>query len=367
MLEMMTIVGARPQFVKAAVLSRLARSAGFEGRINETLVHTGQHYDDNMSEVFFRDMEIPKPDVNLNIGSGSHGATTAAMLSGIEGLILARKPDILLVYGDTNSTLSGALAASKLNLPIAHVEAGLRSYMMAMPEEQNRRMTDHLSSWLFCPTSTAVSNLVKEGIVDSNPSRPTADVKSVSMTGDVMLDASTYYRRNALSRAGAILDGLPAGFYLLTIHRAENTDDPARLEAIVSAINSVPDRPAVFPIHPRTRKILSQRGLSFGAHVTLLDPVGYYEMLCLEDACSFVLTDSGGVQKEAFFFEKPCITMRDSTEWVELVETGWNTLVGADRDAIVGAIRNPASPNTHPPLYGAGEAGRNILEYLLRA
>ncbi len=365
MLHIMTIVGARPQFVKAAVLSRLIRSPAYSGRIRETLVHTGQHYDENMSEVFFRDMEIPAPDANLNVGSGSHGAMTGTMLAGIETLILERKPDILLVYGDTNSTLAGALAASKLHVPVAHVEAGLRSRMMAMPEEQNRRLTDHISTWLFCPTATAVSNLAMEGIVDVAVPRATSDFKSVTICGDIMLDASSYYRKNAFARAGKVLDGLPGDFYLLTIHRAENTDDPERLSAIVEAINSVPEKSAVFPIHPRTRKIMLQRGLSFGSHVRLLDPVGYYEMLCLEDACSFVLTDSGGVQKEAYFFGKPCATMRDSTEWVELVEHGWNVLVGADRGMIMDAIKHPLIPRDGTALYGDGSAAVKIVEKLL--
>jgi len=365
MLRIMTVIGARPQFVKAAVLSRLIRSDAYSGEVEELLVHTGQHYDENMSEVFFREMEIPKPDVNLNVGSGTHGAMTGSMLEGIERLIVEHKPDVVLVYGDTNSTLAGALAASKLHVPVAHVEAGLRSYMMAMPEEQNRRLTDHLSTWLFCPTATAVANLEKEGIRD-RAGLPSPDAKSVVVSGDIMLDASTHYRKSAKSRAGSILADIPEDFYLLTIHRAENTDDPARLGAIVSAINSVPDKPAVFPIHPRTRKIMERLGLSFGPHVRLLDPVGYYEMLCLEDACSFVLTDSGGVQKEAFFFGKPCVTMRDSTEWVELVDAGWNTLVGADERAIRAAITERATPSERPPLYGEGNAAAVILDTLVR-
>lgn len=365
MLEIMTIIGARPQFVKAAVLSRLFRSEKYRGRIHETLVHTGQHYDENMSDVFFREMEIPTPDINLNSGSGSHGAMTALMLSGIERLITERKTDVLLVYGDTNSTLAGAIAASKLHIPIAHVESGLRSYMMAMPEEQNRRLTDHLSTWLFCPTTVAVENLRKEGIVHCAGSKPDSDNKSVTMTGDIMLDASTYYRTNALAKAGYVLENLPQKFYLLTIHRAENTDDPLRLASIVEAINSVPDKHAVFPIHPRTRKIMREQGLAFKPHVHLLDPVGYYEMLCLESACTFVLTDSGGVQKEAFFLKKPCATMRDSTEWVELVDSGWNILVGADTTAIVRAINEPLSPVDYPDLYGNGNSSLKIIETLL--
>ncbi len=364
-MHVMTVVGARPQFVKAAVLSRLIRKEENSNKVRETLVHTGQHYDENMSEVFFRDMEIPKPDVNLNVGSGNHGAMTGRMLAGIEELILERKPDVLLVYGDTNSTLAGALAASKLHVQVAHVEAGLRSFMMAMPEEQNRRLTDHLSSWLFCPTEVAIGNLNAEGIKDSGFGSHTSDRKTVKMTGDIMLDASNYYRQKADLETEHVLGTLPQDFYLITIHRAENTDNPERLRAIVGAINSVNDRSAVFPIHPRTRKILDREGLSFGRHVHLLDPVGYFEMLRLEGSCSFVLTDSGGVQKEAYFFHKPCVTLRDSTEWIELVDSGWNVIVGADPTKIERAIRSQETPASYPALYGTGNAGELILTNLL--
>lgn len=363
-MKVMTVVGARPQFIKAAVLSRLMRSERYNQNIKEILIHTGQHYDKNMSEVFFREMEIPQPDINLNCGSGSHGAMTGKMLAGIEDQIIENKPDILLVYGDTNSTLAGALAASKLHVPVAHVEAGLRSYMMAMPEEQNRRLADNLSSWLFCPTGTAIENLKKEGIVDFGLSEAGPDHKKVVLSGDIMLDASLYYRTNAAQKSGDILKSLPYNFCLLTIHRAENTDDPSRLTAIVSAINEATGQAVVFPVHPRTRKILAKNDLHFGSHVHLIDPVGYHQMLCLEEACSFVLTDSGGVQKEAFFFQKPCITMRDSSEWVELESSGWNKLVGADKKAIVAAMQNPHKPAVWPDLYGSGNAAEKILENL---
>jgi UDP-GlcNAc3NAcA epimerase len=358
MLNLFTVVGARPQFVKAAVLSRFLRDNPSLG-VTETLLHTGQHYDQNMSDVFFTEMDIPKPDINLHAGSGGHGKMTALMLEKIEEVILERKPDILLVYGDTNSTLAGALAAAKLHVPVAHVEAGLRSYMMAMPEEQNRRLTDHLSTWLFCPTQTAADNLALEGITSShNAKHYSADNKCVAVSGDIMYDASLYYREKS-----------PAGtdekdFILLTIHRAENTDDPVRLAAIVKALNSLTGHRFIFPVHPRTRKVLEQQNLAFAGHVKTTDPVGYLEMLALESACSAVLTDSGGVQKEAFFFKKPCVTLRDSTEWVELVHTGWNTLTGADAERIISAVKNIRVPDEYPALYGDGHCAEKIVSYL---
>jgi UDP-GlcNAc3NAcA epimerase len=357
-MHILTIIGARPQFVKAAVLSRSIRDNPSCG-IRETLVHTGQHYDRNMSDVFFTEMDIPAPDINLRIGSRNHGKMTGLMLEGIEDVILDKKPDALLVYGDTNSTLAGALAASKLHIPVVHVEAGLRSYMMIMPEEQNRRLTDHLSTWLFCPTEAAVNNLSQEGIVDCGAAvKPNIDNKKVAITGDSMYDAALYYRGK---QAVSIDD---RDFILVTIHRAENTDDPNRLKAIVEAINEIRDRRFIFPVHPRTAKILLQFNLVFGRHVKIIEPVGYLEMLAYEGACSAVLTDSGGVQKEAFFFHKPCITLRDATEWVELVQTGWNTLVGADRDAIVSAVENLHIPNNHSNLYGNGHCAEKITAYL---
>ncbi|UTC61608.1 UDP-N-acetylglucosamine 2-epimerase (non-hydrolyzing) [Treponema sp. OMZ 787] len=355
-MHILTIIGARPQFIKAAVLSRYIKDNPHLG-IKETLVHTGQHYDQNMSDIFFTEMDIPHPDYNLQIGSGSHGKMTGLMLEKIEELLLNLKPDLVLVYGDTNSTLAGALAASKLHIPVAHVEAGLRSFMMAMPEEQNRRLTDHLSTWLFCPTDTAVENLKNEGIVSST-GKPSADNKFVCKTGDIMYDASLYYRKKAVKM------DVPDDFILLTIHRAENTDDPARLKNIVSAINAVSEKNFIFPVHPRTKKILTEQGLQFSSHVRLIEPIGYLEMLKYEESCSAVLTDSGGVQKEAFFFKKPCITMRDSTEWVELVDSGWNTLTGADTEKIIFALKNIKVPKEYPELYGNGETAENIAAVL---
>jgi UDP-GlcNAc3NAcA epimerase len=357
-MNLLTIIGARPQFIKAAVLSRYIRDNP-SCDITETLLHTGQHYDQNMSDVFFEEMDIPQPDINLHVGSGNHGKTTGQMLERIENIILERKPDAVLVYGDTNSTLAGALAASKLHVPVAHVEAGLRSFMMAMPEEQNRRLTDHLSTWLFCPTQTAVDNLRQEGIADvASIIKPDSDKKRVLITGDIMYDASLFYRKKNNVQVNE------KDFILLTIHRAENTDDPSRLSSIVKAINSLPDFQFIFPVHPRTRKILGQQNLEFASHVKILNPIGYLEMIVYEVACSAVLTDSGGVQKEAFFFRKPCITMRDSTEWVELVNSGWNTLTGSDTEKIINAVKNVHIPNEYPSLYGDGNCAQKICGFL---
>jgi len=361
----MTIVGARPQFIKAAVFSRLVRSE-YINTVKEILVHTGQHYDDNMSDIFFREMEIPTPDVNLGIGSGNHGYVTGNMLIGIEQLLFDYKPDIVLVYGDTNSTLAGALAASKLNIPVAHVEAGLRSYMMIMPEEQNRRLTDHLATWLFCPTQTAVNNLEKEGIIHANVNKPTADNKAVILCGDIMYEAMLYYKNKAFEKNSALLNQIPEKFYLLTLHRAENTDNPQRITAIINALNRYDAIPAVFPVHPRTKKIIHALGLHLKKHIHVIDPVGYFEMIMLENKCMFIVTDSGGVQKEAYFFKKPCITLRDSTEWVELIETGWNTLVGADEQKILQALDSMPQYGKDVMLYGDGKTSHYIIQSLLK-
>jgi UDP-GlcNAc3NAcA epimerase len=355
MKTILTVIGARPQFVKAAVLSRLFRQK-YSGEFREILVHTGQHYDENMSDVFFKEMGIPKPDYNLNIGSGSHGRMTGRMLEFIEELILEIKPDYLLVYGDTNSTLAGALAASKLHIPVVHVEAGLRSFNMRMPEEQNRIVADHLATYLLCPTETAVSNLGMEGITEG-----------VVNVGDIMLDASLFYREK-LKQSQSLLPKEISNlddFFLITLHRAENTDNKERLSSIVCALNSLKDQTGVLPLHPRTKKMLSQWNLSFGDHIKIIDPVGYLDMIRLESSCNFILTDSGGVQKEAYFFEKPCITMRDQTEWVETIEEGCNILVGADKDRIIKAINSfTTTGKNFRPLYGDGNAGERIISLL---
>jgi UDP-GlcNAc3NAcA epimerase len=320
-----------------------------------------------MSAVFFREMEIPEPDINLQIGSGTHGAMTGAMLMQLERVMMEQKPDAVLVYGDTNSTLAGALAASKLHIPVVHVEAGLRSFMMAMPEEQNRIIADRLSTVLFCPTKTAIGNLTHKGIPFAQPVLPNADEKAVLLSGDVMLDASLYYRQKqkAMLLNSSFAHLIERPFYLATLHRAENTDDPARLAAIVKALNKFDTLPAVLPLHPRTRKIISQEGLEFAAHIHIIDPVGYFDMLTLEDRCQFVVTDSGGVQKEAYFFGKPCITLRDSTEWVELVQHGWNMLVGANTEKILAALQSMPRYGESVQLYGDGHASEFIVKTLL--
>jgi len=366
MKKIVTIVGARPQFIKAAVISRLIRDE-YSDRFNEILVHTGQHYDQNMSDIFFTEMDIPRPDINLETGSGLHGQMTGRMLEKIEEVLVDNKPDLVLVYGDTNSTLAGALAAVKLHIPVAHVEAGLRSFNMKMPEEINRILTDRVSTWLFCPTDTAVTNLKNEGIFNNNSSSVPAavDKPSVIKTGDIMLDASLYYRKK--------LDSVKPGvnipdreFILCTLHRAENTDDPVRLKSIIEALKEIAkDFHVVLPLHPRTKKNINDLipGFYFQLpdHLRIIEPVGYFDMLRLENACKMILTDSGGVQKEAYFFKKPCITMRDQTEWVETVESGWNLLAGADKEKIVDAVSFFSPPVELPELYGNGSAGREII------
>jgi len=355
MKKIVTIVGARPQFVKAAVLSRLIEREHSDS-FQEVLVHTGQHYDKNMSDVFFSEMEIPLPQINLEIGSGTHGAMTGRMLEAVEKVLMAEKPDYVLVYGDTNSTLAGALAASKMHIPVVHVEAGLRSFNKLMPEEQNRILTDHISSLLLCPTGTAVKNLEAEGIN-----------KGVHQVGDVMLDASLFYRDKSHDTPSALPPEIRNmdSFFLITLHRAENTDDPARLKTIVEAMNSMTDRAGVFPLHPRTKKMLETHNLSFSPHIKIIEPVGFLDMIRLESECDFILTDSGGVQKEAYFFKKPCITLRDQTEWVETVDAGWNTIVGADEEKILNAVSRVNSiPSDYPALYGDGRTGNRILKLL---
>jgi len=356
-MKIVTIVGARPQFVKAAVLSRVIES---RDGVDELIVHTGQHYDHNMSDVFFEEMEIPRPAYNLDINGMSHGAMTGQMLEKIERVLIDEKPDWVLVYGDTNSTIAGALAAKKLHIKVAHVEAGLRSFNMAMPEEVNRILTDRISDILFTPTQTAVENLKKEGYESIG--------SDIILSGDVMLDASLYYAETSEAKAKLPLEKRSGEFILCTMHRAENTDDSTRLKSIVDALNEVHKTTRVImPVHPRTKKILESHG--FKLDVDIIDPVGYFDMIELLKNCSLVMTDSGGLQKEAYFFKKHCVTMRDETEWVELIENGFNEVVGADFNAIINGVNKmkSASSDFSLQLYGDGYAGEQILDALLQS
>lgn len=475
-MKILTIVGARPQFIKAAVVSRaigefnksltsprshapaihnaqksqsdrqrqsihkdtahlhLGGNDSFRPEddfssplLEEVIVHTGQHFDDNMSEVFFREMAIPKPHYNLNINSLSHGAMTGRMLEKLEEVMMKEKPNIVLVYGDTNSTLAGALAAVKLHIPVAHVEAGLRSFNIAMPEEVNRIVTDRLSSILFCPTTAAVENLEQEGFnlwsskssvpsinshnnqnqeLQASSSRSLIFASKVNNTalnnatllnatlrkcnkcnkkrnnatlrkcnivkvGDVMYDAALFYKKSidnfkSLTNKQFSATALKQLFILVTVHRAENTDSPERLEAIVKALNKINQKiPVVIPLHPRTKKVLRNRGLELKCQV--IDPVGYLDMVALLDRCGLVITDSGGLQKEAFFFDKYCLTLRDETEWVELVENGVNELVGADQKKILQGVKKwfDKKLTNKPNLYGQGNAGEKIVQELV--
>lgn len=351
-MKILTIIGARPQFIKASVVSKAIQET--KG-LTEILVHTGQHFDANMSDVFFDQLAIPRPNYQLDINSGSHGDMTGRMLIEIEKVLQQEKPDWVLVYGDTNSTLAGALAAAKLHIPVAHVEAGLRSFNMQMPEEINRILTDQISRVLFCPTDSAMENLQKEGFAD----KPI----EVLQVGDVMQDSAEFFAQRATQPEGfTVADG----FILTTLHRAENTDNPGRLAAIVKALNHLHNNvaPVVLPLHPRTRNVIAQQGLTLDVH--LIDPVGYLEMIWLLQRTGLVLTDSGGVQKEAFFFGKACVTMRDQTEWVELIEVGANELVGADTQAIIEATtRNLGrTVKDEKNLYGGGVAAKRIAEHL---
>lgn len=353
-MKITTIIGARPQFIKAAVVSRvLADSIDIE----EIIIHTGQHFDTNMSEVFFEEMCIPKPHYNLNVNGLGHGAMTGQMLEKIEPILINEKPDWVLVYGDTNSTLAGALAAKKLHIKVAHVEAGLRSFNMDMPEEINRILTDRISDVLFCPTETAVMNLKKEGY-DNIDCR-------IVQNGDVMQDAALFYANKAKKPDTVI----PDQFVLCTVHRAENTDNPQRLGNIFAALEEIStDTTVVLPLHPRTKSKLIAMGYDFASSkICFINPVGYLEMVWLLKNCRLVLTDSGGLQKEAYFFGKYCITMRDETEWIELVQNNFNVLAGSDKNKILETYKNLSLKFTtdfEKRLYGNGDAGEKILEFL---
>ena len=372
MLKIFTVVGARPQFVKAAMFSRAVKrhnEAGGSPHIVEEIIHTGQHYDYNMSQAFFEEMGIPEPVVNLGIESDSHGAMTGRMLEALEREMINREPDWVLVYGDTNSTLAGALAAAKLHVPVAHIEAGLRSFNHEMPEEINRVLTDHVASLLLCPTQTAVANLKKEGIT-----------QGVSWVGDVMYDAALHFAE-LVEQNSSILEDLGLqkdSYFVATVHRAENTDVLGRLVGIIRSFEKIASGncPIVFPVHPRTVKILQEQNvvkrvgnrliIPENQHIHLIDPISYLDMVCLEKHAKKIITDSGGIQKEAYFYQVPCVTLRDETEWVETVESGWNQLAGADYDKIVRMAIMSGKPEIFPYFYGLGCAASACLKEIIQ-
>ncbi len=355
-MKIVTIIGARPQFIKSAVISKLFLEQG----IDEIVVHTGQHFDADMSDVFFEELRLPSPRYNLDIHGLSHGAMTGKMLEGIENVLIYEKPDGVLVYGDTNSTLAGALAARKLHIPVAHVEAGLRSFNMLMPEEINRILTDRISNLLFCPSELSKDNLRKEGIMASK------DYKIV-ISGDIMYDCALLFA----SYAKSPMLSIEFPYLLCTIHRAENTDDIEKLKCIINTLEEISKETVVIlPLHPRTRAKLTACGCALDdSPIKFISPVGYLEMIWLIDHSELVITDSGGVQKEAYYFQKPCVTLRDETEWVELVEHGYNKLVGADKENIISAIHYFLATKLawNNNLYGDGHAGEIIVQELIES
>jgi UDP-GlcNAc3NAcA epimerase len=361
-MKIVTVIGARPQFIKAAAVSRVLREMS---DMDEVLIHTGQHYDENMSDVFFEELDIPRPQYHLGVGSGTHGAMTGRMLEKIEEVLFAERPSLVLVYGDTNSTLAGGLAASKLHLPVAHVEAGLRSFNRSMPEEINRVLTDHIADWLFAPTDAAVANLRREGIEE----------KKIHQVGDVMYDAALYFGEDGTGSALERFGVRSKEYILATIHRAENTDTPARLLSIFAGLREVAKTmPVLLPLHPRTRAVLRREQLppDVSQNLRLIDPVGYLDMVRLERHARLIATDSGGVQKEAFFHRVPCVTLRHETEWVELVEMGWNCLVpptdsDAVRDGILRSLNDAGRTNPPAGMYGGGKAAGRIVDLLRTA
>ena len=361
-MKILTVLGARPQFIKAGSVSR---EIAKHNDIKEIIIHTGQHYDTNMSDIFFEEMKIPKPDYFLGIGGKSHGAMTGQMIEKIEEVCLKEKPDWIMVYGDTNSTLAGAIVASKLHIKLAHIEAGLRSFNMKMPEEVNRILTDRVSDILFCPTNIAVENLRNEGF----PFCTANGKQTVVNSGDVMQDGAWFYKQFAKKpKLFKNQKNEIKNYVLCTIHRAENTDSPQRLEAIFEALNEIAkERQIILPLHPRTKKILQNFKVEI-ENLTIIEPVGYLEMVWLINYADLIMTDSGGLQKEAFFFHKPCITLRDETEWVELVDIGANIIVGSDRKKIFSAYKYIFEKNIdfELNLYGNGQASKNIISTLIK-
>jgi UDP-GlcNAc3NAcA epimerase len=378
MLKLLTVIGARPQIIKAAALSRAIQTS-YSEKITEVIVHTGQHYDENMSQVFFDELNIPHPNYNLNVGSGSHGKQTASMIDGIEEILLKEKPNAIVLYGDTNSTLAGAIAASKIQVPVVHIEAGLRSFNKSMPEEINRIMCDHVSTLLFSPTKVGYTNLLAEGFKENNSAPFSFDNPKIYHCGDVMYDNSLHFSTVAENKTTILSDNeIEKGkFILATIHRNNNTDEPDRLNALFSAINKIASEnntTVVLPLHPRTAKLLPQNlnaelcsKVKTNKLIKIIPPVSFLEMIALEKNAELVITDSGGVQKEAFFFEKPCIILRSETEWVELVECGSAKITDADEQKIIEAYHYFKNNKNlqFPKLFGNGKASEFICSEIL--
>ncbi len=379
MIKIVTIIGARPQIIKAAALSRAIKNK-FSSQITEIIVHTGQHYDTNMSQIFFEELQIPQPNYNLNVGSGSHGKQTATMITGIEDILINEKPNAIVLYGDTNSTLAGAIAASKIHIPVIHIEAGLRSFNKAMPEEINRIMADHISTLLFSPTQTGFTNLLNEGFKENNSGPYSANNPKIYHCGDVMYDNSLYFSNISNTKTDILkkLNLQQNNFILATIHRNNNTDEPLRLNALFKSLNDISlqnNLDVVLPLHPRTAKLL-QTNLSFEIYtqitankkLKIIEPASFLEMIALEKNCKLVMTDSGGVQKEAFYFEKPCIIFRPETEWVELVNCGTAIICDADETKIKTAFTKLTNTSDlkFPKLYGEGNAAEFICTEIIK-
>ncbi len=378
MIKIVTIIGARPQIIKAAALSRAIKNK-FSNSIKEIIVHTGQHYDENMSQVFFDELGIPEPNYNLNVGSGSHGKQTATMISGIEEVLFQEKPNAIVLYGDTNSTLAGAIAASKIHIPVIHIEAGLRSFNKAMPEEINRIMCDHVSTLLFSPTKTGFKNLLNEGFKSDSKKPYNANNPKIYHSGDVMFDNSLHFSEIADQKTTIISkNNLEKNkFILATIHRNNNTDEPVRLNALFNALHKISEQhqlDVLLPLHPRTAKLLEfnldaelHQKIKLSKHFKIIAPVSFLEMIALEKNCKIVMTDSGGVQKEAFYFEKPCVILRPETEWVELVECGTAVITDADEQKIIAAFKTLTSKSgmKFPKLYGDGKAAEFICDEIV--
>lgn len=377
MIKLVTIIGARPQIIKAAALSRAIKN-NFTDKIREFIIHTGQHYDENMSQVFFDELGIPSPDFNLNTGSGTHGEQTGEMIKGIEKILIAESPHAIVIYGDTNSTLAAAIAASKIHIPVIHIEAGLRSFNKQMPEELNRILCDQVSTLLFCPTKTGYTNLLKEGFKEHQSGPYTIDNPKVYHCGDIMYDNSLYFSELAEKKMTILkANNLQSGKYILaTIHRNHNTDDTIRLQAIFSAIKRIAETEEtkiVIPLHPRTMKQLASndafyKSIQAISSIVIIPPVSFLEIICLEKNASLVITDSGGVQKEAFFFKKPCIILRAETEWVELVECGAAKMTDANEEDILKAVKQFSRHENlvFPPIFGNGKAAEFICEEIIK-